>query len=233
MSYNWLNIIQQYLLPPTCILCGHRGYLVRDLCFTCYQHLPRNLLCCPRCALALEPNMAQPLVCGRCLSREPAYDETCVPFLYQGEIRYLITHLKFAAQYKNARLLGQLLAEQLKETIDKPDLLIPVPLHKARYNERGFNQAIEIARVVAKELQIPLELNACIRQRDTPHQTRLTAKQRRKNVKNAFALVKPLVVEHVAIVDDVMTTGSTAHELAVLLKKAGVKRVAVWACARA
>ncbi|MCX7099415.1 MAG: phosphoribosyltransferase family protein, partial [Methylococcales bacterium] len=101
------------------------------------------------------------------------------------------------------------------------------------YRERGFNQALEIAKTVAKQLQIPLVLDTCIRQRDTPHQTALTAKQRRKNMRRAFALVKPMTAQHVAILDDVMTTGSTAHELAALLKQAGVSRVDVWACARA
>jgi ComF family protein len=112
-------------------------------------------------------------------------------------------------------------------------LIVPVPLHKTRYRERGFNQAIEIARTVAKEMQIPLDLTSCRRNRDTPHQTQLPAKKRRKNLKNAFSIIKPIHARHIAILDDVMTTGSTTHELAYALKKAGASRVDVWVCARA
>jgi ComF family protein len=148
-------------------------------------------------------------------------------------MRHLIAGLKFSADYKNARLLGRLLAEELTQTPQLPDCLIPVPLHKARYRQRGFNQSIEIARAVGNALHIPVDVNSCIRHRDTPHQTQLTAKQRRTNMKNAFSIIKQITAQHIAIVDDVMTTGSTVHELAVVLKKAGVARVDVWVCARA
>lgn len=233
MVYNWINIIQDYLLPPTCILCGNPGYHSRDICHSCYTHLPRNNLCCYRCAEILATPITTPVLCGRCLSRHPAFDETYAPFIHQGAIRHLISTLKFGANYKNARLLGMLLAEHLKQTAEQPDLILPVPLHKARYRQRGFNQAIEIARTVAKELQIPLDLTSCRRHRDTPHQTQLPAKKRRKNLKNAFSVIKPMHAQHIAILDDVMTTGSTAHELAYILKKAGASRVDVWVCARA
>jgi ComF family protein len=172
-------------------------------------------------------------LCGRCLSNPPAFDATVAPFTHQGAVRHLITGLKFNAQYKNARLLGLLLAESLQANPQRPDCIMPVPLHKARYRERGFNQSIEIARTVSKTLQIPVDVNVCVRHRNTPHQTTLTAKQRRTNIKNAFTVTKPITAQHIAIVDDVMTTGATVHELAMVLKKAGVARVDVWVCARA
>lgn len=228
--YNWLNIIQNSLLPPTCILCGHVGWQDLDLCYSCYTQLAKNTLCCYQCARPLEISA---LLCGNCLSRSPAFDATYAPFIHQDTMRYLIAGLKFNAQYKNARLLGLLLADHLKQTAQLPDCILPVPLHKARYRQRGFNQVIEIARTTGKALQIPVDVNACVRHRDTPHQTALTAKQRRTNVKNAFTLIKPITAQHVAIVDDVMTTGSTVHELARILKKAGIERVDVWVCARA
>ncbi len=192
-----------------------------------------------------SPGNATTVLCGRCLSRRPAFDRTYAPFIHQGAIRHLIGALKFGADYKNARLLGMLLAEHLTNLsgtdlhlpegcrTGKPDLILPVPLHKSRYRQRGFNQAIEIARTVAKELQIPLDLTSCRRHRDTPHQSQLPAKKRRKNLKNAFSVIKPIHAGHIAILDDVMTTGSTADELAYVLKKAGVGRVDVWVCARA
>lgn len=233
MVYNWINIIQDCLLPPTCILCGNPGYDSRDICHSCYTHLPRNNLCCYRCGEILEPPVTAPVLCGKCLSRHPAFDETYAPFIHQGAIKHLIGNLKFGANYKNARLLGMLLADHLKQTAERPDLILPVPLHPSRYRQRGFNQAIEIGRTVAKELRIQLDLTSCKRHRDTPHQTQLSAKKRRKNLKNAFSVIKPIHARHIAILDDVMTTGSTAHELAYVLKKAGASRVDVWVCARA
>lgn len=145
----------------------------------------------------------------------------------------MIGNLKFGANYKNARLLGMLLVGHLRQTAELPDLILPVPLHLSRYRQRGFNQAIEIGRTVAKELKIPLDLTSCKRHRDTPHQTQLSAKKRRKNLKNAFSVIKPIHARHIAILDDVMTTGSTAHELAYVLKEASASRVDVWVCARA
>ncbi|MDD5275505.1 MAG: ComF family protein [Methylovulum sp.] len=233
LGYNWLNIIQDCLLPPTCLLCGNAGHNKKDLCLACYQDLPRNNPCCYQCANMFELPSPAPRLCGRCLSLRPAFDETHAPFIHIGAMRHLVSSLKFRGDYKNARLLGQLLADHLSPAVEKPDIILPVPLHQSRYRERGFNQSIEIARTVAKELQLPLDLDSCRRHRDTPHQTRLAAKQRRNNMDNAFTVVKPIKARHVAILDDVMTTGSTAHALATVLKKAGVDRVAVWVCARA
>ena len=233
MVHNWLNIIQDYLLPPTCLLCGNKGFKSHDLCDICYQRLLRNKRSCYRCAEIFESNVSTPSLCGHCISTPPAFDETYAPFVYQAEMRHLVTQLKFGGHTKNARLLGLLLAEHLKQTAQLPELIIPVPLHKLRYRERGFNQALEIARTVAKELNIPLDITSCQRTHDTPHQIGLTAIQRRKNLEKAFTLIKPIKTQHVAILDDVMTTGSTVHEIASLLKKAGVERVDVWVCARA
>jgi ComF family protein len=231
--YNWLNIIQNTLLPPTCILCGNHGYNDKDICQTCFERLPRNIYCCYRCAEPFATPTTAPTLCGRCLSETPTFDETFAPFLYQDEIRHLITGLKFGAQFKNARLLGGLLADYVGNAAEKPDCIIPVPLHKARYHERGFNQALEIARTVSHMLHIPLDYSSCIRSKDTPHQTGLKAKKRKQNLRRAFSLVKPIKSNHVAILDDVMTTGSTVNALASVLKKSSISRVDVWVCARA
>jgi ComF family protein len=231
--YNWLDTIQSHLLPPICILCGNPGFGALDLCAFCYKHLPRNNLCCYRCAEILTAPIVVPMLCGHCISESPAFNETYAPFIHQEEIRHLITGLKFGAQFKNARLLGALLAEHLQKTAEKPDCIIPVPLHSSRYHQRGFNQALEIARTVSKKLQIPIDFLSCLRDKDTPHQTGLSAKKRRQNLRLAFSVRKPIHAHHVAILDDVMTTGSTANALATVLKKAGVSRVDMWVCARA
>lgn len=233
MVNNWLDIIQNYLLPTTCLLCNNPGMDNQDLCEPCLLSLTRNYHCCYRCAEIFETNVLSPVLCGHCLSQPPAFDETHAPFIYDDNIGHLIRTLKFNRHYPNARLLGTLLAESLSTSIELPELIIPVPLHPSQYRRRGFNQALEIAKAVAKQLAIPLDFNNCKRHRVTPSQSSLTAKQRRKNLRNVFSITKPLNCQHVAIVDDVMTTGTTVNELAKVLKKSGIQRVDVWVCARA
>ena len=145
-------------------------------------------------------------------------------------MRYLILQLK--SEPKNARLLAELLFENLRNRQDLPQAIIAMPLHQHRYRQRGFNQCLEIARILTKKLSIPLLLNTCIRHRDTPHQMGLSAQERELNVKGAFSIIKPIKFSHIALLDDVITIGATAHELATVLKQAGVEHVEVWVCAR-
>jgi ComF family protein len=233
MVNNWRNIIQDCLLPPSCLLCGKPGINSLDLCKPCRDLLPTNDHCCFRCGQPFTPSIPHPTLCGQCQNQQIIFDKTHTPFIYTGAIRHLIQTLKFNAHHENARLLGTLLADFVYPHADRPECILPVPLHKHRYRERGFNQAIEIARVVASRLKIQLDLSSCQRQHNTAHQTELSARQRRVNLRNAFLINRPLFVQHVAILDDVMTTGSTANELAKTLKKSGVKRVDIWVCARA
>lgn len=204
-----------------------------DICHACYSDLPRNASCCYRCAEVLPMTTALPQTCGHCLKRPPYFDETQAPFLYDEHLRYLITQLKFQHHYPYARVLGSLLARHIGKSCELPDCMIPVPLHPLRYRERGFNQSLEIARHLAKHLAIPLDFECCVRNRNTPHQIELPATQRMKNVKQAFSVIRPLSYRHIAIIDDVMTTGATVNELAAALKQKGVERVDIWVCARA
>ncbi|MDD5227964.1 MAG: ComF family protein [Methylococcales bacterium] len=231
-----MKIIQKYfshIFPPRCILCGDKGFENRDLCATCYLELPRNSPRCYRCASNFNSPHSQTAICPDCLANSPAFDETLAPFVHHRAIRYLIIQLKFHHHYPSARVLGGLLADYLKQTAELPDCIIPVPLHKNRYRERGFNQSIEIARILAKNLDVPLDLNSCQRHRDTAHQVGLSGEQRSENMKYAFSVSPNFRAKHVALVDDVMTTGSTVHELAAALKTAGCHRVQVWVCAKA
>jgi len=218
-------------LPATCILCDSRGVVKKDICTHCFDNLPKNNDCCYQCGTPLELK-AQISLCGYCQSTAPAFNTCHAPFIYQGAIRYLITRLKFNQHYKNARLLGQLFAESL---IDRklPQCIIPVPLHKKRYRQRGFNQSLEIAKTIGRQLQIPIEAKLCIRHRNTPHQVGLTTKDRHKNVKNAFSIIKETHYTHIAILDDVMTTGATLQEIALIFKKTGIINIELWVCARA
>lgn len=232
-SIPYFGLFMNKFLPPRCILCGEPGFAGLDLCKACFDDLPANHACCYRCGEHFDMAIPAPQLCGRCLKKTPGFDETHAPFLYDDNLRYLISQLKFHQNYKHARLLGTLLAQHLIQSVELPECIIPVPLHRNRYRARGFNQSIEIARHLAKQLSLPLDLNSCIRNKDTQHQTELPAKQRRKNMRRAFTVIQPLNYQHVAIVDDVMTTGATTSALAQALKEHGVSRVEVWVCARA
>ena len=202
-----------------------------DLCPPCYRSLPYNKVACPRCALAIEARA--PLLCGACQKKPPAYDAAYALLQYREPVRHLVQSLKFGARYPIARLLGTLLAEQLKMREDLPSAIIPVPLHAHRYRERGFNQAFEIAETVSGILNIQLDAQSCRRVHPTVAQARLPAKERQKNLRKAFSVKTPLPYRHIAILDDVVTTGTTVNELAKTLKKAGAENIEVWAVARA
>jgi len=172
--------------------------------------------------------------CGRCQKSPPAYDRTLAAFEYRPPVDRMIQGLKFNGQLYYGRILGILMAESLMTRMDeRPQCIIPVPLHPQRLRERGFNQAQELARPVAKALHIPVDVRSCQRLRATTAQTGLDAKARRQNLRGAFAVLEPKEWSHVALLDDVMTTGSTIQALASELKRAGVERVDVWLCARA
>lgn len=224
--------LQFALLPAHCLLCGQHSDLPRDLCSACAADLPRNHICCPRCALPLQ--MLAPL-CGECLHREPPFTATSAPFVYAQPLDLLMTKLKFGRSLAAGRVLSELWITALRETPPpKPLLLIPVPLHASRLRERGYNQALELARPLARALAIPLRHDVLLRTRATPAQANLDAKARRQNLRGAFSIVENAALpEHVAIVDDVMTTGATLRECARTLCRAGVARVDVWALARA
>lgn len=141
--------------------------------------------------------------------------------------------LKFQGSLHQGRLLGELLVRSLQaRALPRPELLVPVPLHSGRIRARGYNQALEIARWVARALALPLDSASCRRMRATAAQSDLPLEERRRNIRGAFTLVRPLGVRHVALLDDVVTSGATVSELTKVLKRAGVARVDVWAVAR-
>jgi ComF family protein len=157
-----------------------------------------------------------------------------VPFRYAWPLDHLVRELKYHARLAHGRVLGTLLAAQLPgRGAALPSRIVPVPLHASRHRDRGFNQSGEIARHVATQLGLVLDERSCVRVRATEDQALLSARDRRRNVRRAFALTQRLPCAHVAILDDVLTTGSTANELARVLKRGGVKQVSVWAVARA
>ena len=229
---KWLNNIHSLLYPPSCLLCAAPGVRGLDICQGCLDTLPSLRVACHNCALPLAGS-AMHRLCGQCQQQPPAFDRTISLFRYQAPIAGLIQQLKFNGRLAIARSLGELLAQQVLASDSRPQAIVPVPLHGARLRERGFNQALELARPVAQALQLPLLTRHCQRIRATTAQTALSAKQRRKNIRGVFQVVQPLPARHVAIVDDVMTTGQTVNELAKTLRKAGATQIDVWICARA
>jgi ComF family protein len=172
-------------------------------------------------------------LCGACLARPLPFDSCHVPLLYQGGAKALVQGLKFHQQLANARLLAHFMLPGLRQLPQRPELIAPVPLHPARIRERGFNQSLELARHLGAGLGIPVDTVHCLRTKATLPQSGLSRKARQGNVRGAFVLRRPLEVQHLALVDDVITTGNTLSELARLFKKAGVARVSVWCAARA
>lgn len=232
-----LSYLVQWMYPPRCLLCGHAGqrcgHEAVDLCEFCQGRLPFNATACRCCALPLPQGSAYRTICGRCQNKPPAYDTSLSVFRYEQPAVWLVQQLKFNDRLSHARLLGNMLAEEVMNCNVLPQCIIPVPLHSKRLRQRGFNQSVELAKPVAQKAGLPLEHGLVKRVRATESQTGLDAKQRRKNIKQAFEVVSAVAYSHVAIVDDVVTTGSTVNEIARVLKKAGVKRVDVWSIARA
>lgn len=230
MVYKWLEIVQRIVYPPTCLLCNGPGSDRRDLCSACFGELPRLGGACSLCARPL----AGPGICGNCQRTPPPFDAAWAPFRYQDGVAELITGLKFQHRLSHARVLGELMArEAVAAGRRRPDVFVPVPLHPARLRSRGFNQALEIARPVARSFAAPLWWHACVRQRNTLAQTSLSAAQRRANLRDAFRAQRSLTDLSCVVIDDVLTSGSTARALALALKRAGAKGVEIWVCARA
>jgi ComF family protein len=174
-------------------------------------------------------------VCGACIQRKPPYARTVFPLLYVFPVDHLVQALKFRRQLAAGRVLSHLLCEDIvSRGLTLPDMLIPVPLHRLRLIKRGFNQSCELGAYASRTLDVPLLANALRRRRNTSAQSGLSRKQRRKNVRGAFywsGWTKP--AKHVALIDDVMTTGTTVGECARVLRRAGARRVDVWVAARA
>ena len=205
------------------------------LCQLCTKELPQyHRSLCPRCG---KPQSLFSQHCLGCQQLKPHWHRLVIARPYTLEIRYLIQQFKFANQPQIGLLLAQLLGRHLNDsinTIDLPECLVCMPLHTKRLRERGYNQAFIIAKALAKQLNIPLLPAAeFVRIRHTQAQSQQNKITRKTNVLGAFKLNKPIVYKHVALIDDVVTTGQTANQASLTLLNGGVKRVDVWCIARA
>lgn len=227
--YIWLKNVQ------TCLLCDETTDSSTPICVPCERELPWLIDQCDRCAL---PMPMSGLTCGACNRHPPAFNEVIAPWLYDFPIDALVTRFKHQGKWPLGRLLAELLGETLQHRFNdglrRPDCLIPVPLAKKRLRQRGFNQAAMLANWLGARLGLPVEERVIRRVKETPSQQGLDAKARRRNLASAFALkdATAIIGKHLALIDDVLTTGSTANALAELLLKAGAQSVDVYCLAR-
>jgi ComF family protein len=209
----------------SCYVC--RGVARAQLCAACVDELPhQGPATCPRCALA-SPAGA---VCGRCLAHPPHYDATVAALDYRFPADTLVQALKFGGELALASFFASVLVSRIKG--EKVDLVIPVPLSNRRLRGRGYNQAVEIARPLARAARVAMDALVLTRTRDTAAQAELPYAERVKNVRGAFYCSRALPNITVAVVDDVMTTGATLDEIAATLKRAGAARIVNWVVAR-
>jgi ComF family protein len=225
MLANLGRRIGTLLFSGSCFLC--RGEAAGILCAQCDADLPRLTgAFCPRCAL---PSPAS-AVCGRCLTQAPQYDATSAALAYQFPADVLVQALKFRGELALAPFLGGLLSQCISNS--NVDYVVPVPLSTERLRERGYNQALEIARDVASASRARIAPELCERRRDTAAQAELPLSERAKNVRGAFHCPRLVAGARIAVLDDVMTTGATLDEIAATLKRAGAARVENWVVAR-
>jgi len=233
MVYKWINNIQRLAYPAVCTLCGAKGDGELDLCRGCMDELPFNHHACHQCALPLPDAVSTGSLCGQCQREPPKFDRCYAPLCYAYPLDHLVSGLKFRSKLAHGNLLSRLMGDFLRqEQCELPQLIIPVPLHTSRLRERGFNQALELARPLGKSFALPVDQHLVIRNRATSPQMELDKKARCRNIRGAFEVMGKLQVRHVAIVDDVVTTGNTVNELAAILRRAGAEKVDVWAVAR-
>ena len=236
---TFLTALLDFLVPPLCHVC--RTFIpdagALHICPSCREQMPPvGHPLCQVCGIPFQ-GVGTDHPCGRCIKDTPAFDAARAALLYEGHSRDLINAFKYRNKTHLRRPLALLTAEGMTEFVmsHSPDLIVPVPLHVRRLRSRGFNQAVLLGEVLARQWRLPLARRALARNRWTEPQINLAAHERRDNVKGAFSVTDPAMVagRHVLLLDDVLTTGSTAEECSRALKRAGAVEVVVVTVARA
>lgn len=229
-----------WVLPPRCVLCRRPGQPPAfDLCADCEAEIPVVPDPCRRCGLPRNVTGGDTEDgCARCRALDLPYSRCVAPWAYEFPVTQLVQALKYEGALANARVFGTRMVRQALSENGDPwrgaALVVPMPLHPSRLVERGFNQSHEIARVVSRLLDLRLAGPGLRRVRGTAPQVGLSRPERTGNLSGAFSADSNVVAgQHVVLIDDVVTTGSTAIEAASTLRAAGAESIAVWAVARA
>ena len=227
------------LMPTLCHLCNKLGtHRIPNLCEACAAQLPRLEPGCTRCALPLAENMAD-TVCGYCLKHKPSYDLSYCAFKYEGAISRLIIQAKHSRELTSIATVAALFVESYNQHKEKQalgsttaDVIVPIPLSRTRQLSRGFNQSLELAKLVSKDLGIALDDKLLKRSGWSKPQQRLNRKQRLRNLKACFQASDKAAELNIILFDDVMTTGATMESAALALKQANANSVCAWCIAR-
>lgn len=233
-----VHFLEKLILPYYCVMCLEISDQRRDLCRKCQKELPTSLNACQQCAITF-PTSQNFSRCGQCIRHPPYFDNAIVGFNYQTPIDNWLRQFKFHKKTLYARILTEIYTEKLLHILKcqpelKPQALLPMPLHWRRLTERGFNQAHIIARTLSRQLHIPIVKRSTVtRIKYTQAQSSLNLHSRKNNIQGAFFVQNLVEINHVAIIDDIITTGNTVNELSKKLKHVGVNQVSIWAIARA
>ena len=227
--------VMDSLLPRHCLFCGQFS-ADSNLCQPCKAGLPRTRHACMQCGLPVPA--AHDRICGSCLRTPPPWQHATSGLEYRFPVDQLICRFKFGRSLACGQILGTELSARVRDQLPAmPDFIAPVPLHRSRQFFRNFNQADLIARLLGKELGIPVRSDLLRRVRRTRAQSGLDARRRRQNLKGAFVLNQKLPPglnqAHVALVDDVCTTGETLAACTRTLNREGIRMVSIWVAARA
>ena len=226
-------------LPTTCIVCGQVAGGDHSICNDCGYELPTLSDCCQRCGIELNGQLSSDSCCSSCQLSPPSFDFCTPAFPYVSPIDKLISDFKFSARFDIGYSLSRVLASAFNAYYvgkAKPELLLPVPLHKSRLDSRGFNQASEICNVLSKYSGISVSHSTLSKVRNTEPQTSMnSAIARKANLHKAFAVsrMEDLTdVTHIALVDDVVTTMATSQTISRMLREQQDCRIDVWCLAR-
>lgn len=217
-----------FKLPAICSLCQQYHLNQLAICSECLDLLTPLGPACRYCAEPLPDSTF--LVCGRCIQKKPTVDAVITAYRFEEPLRTLLHAFKYHESLHLLTLLATLMRHALPANY-QTDCLIPVPMHPKRLRQRGFNQAAVLAKCLSRRLSFPCDLSHIQKQVHTAPQAGLSSSARRQNLRHAFQ-AKPNHYQHVTLIDDLLTTGSTANELARVLKHQGVTRVDLWCCAR-
>jgi ComF family protein len=213
--------------PRHCVFCGISA--PDDICAGCASDLPLITQSCRHCGIPLPHEN----VCGDCLIAPPAFSRCIAALSYQPPISHLVGSFKYQGNFNHGRILSRLLIGRLQcEATQAISALIPVPLHWRRRWQRGFNQSEIIADELSRALRLPMQTQWLRKARSGTPQQHLDAEARRRNLRDAFACDRDMTDMHLAVIDDVVTTGATANEIARILSDRGAASVQIWALAR-